>query len=29
MSHGWNREVAKLLDSVNSDTLLSVYDCHI
>lgn len=26
---GWNREVAKLLDSVNSDTLLSLYDCHI
>lgn len=25
----WNREVAKLLDSVSSDTLLSVYDCHI
>lgn len=25
----WNREVAKLLDSVSGDTLLSVYDCHI
>jgi hypothetical protein len=25
----WNREFAKLLDSVNSNTLLSVYDCHI
>lgn len=25
----WNREFSKLLDSVSSDTLLSVYDCHI
>ena len=25
----WNREFAKLLDSVGSETLLSVYDCHI
>jgi hypothetical protein len=25
----WNREFSKFLDSVNSNTLLSVYDCHI
>jgi hypothetical protein len=25
----WNKEFAKLLDSLPDDTLLSVVDCHI
>ena len=27
--HEWNSEVAKLLDGLSDDTLISIYDCHI